>query len=98
MSQRQFETRDFYLAAFLIATGEPLASHDKVSRITVFGFQDSDELRAKTGRYFSTAATVEPIRYANSIRNLKTLLHSSSILTDSNENTPCTTTQEKPAL
>jgi len=95
MSQRQFETRDFYLAAFLIASNETLVSYNKVSRITVFGFQDSDELRSKTGQYFSTAATVEPIRFSNAIRNLKTLLHS-SILTDSNENSTCQTIQDQP--
>lgn len=93
MITQTYSTKDFYQAAFLIASGHPLVSDERENRITKFIFSDTSELHELSRLYFASQATVEPLRFANAIRNLKSLLHSSPLLNE-NGNSTCTTIQD----
>ena len=69
-------TRDFYLAAYLIATGIKLQSHNKLNNNTVFNFLNDTITQEAIEIYYSMKATVEPITYANAIKALKSIVHS----------------------
>ena len=71
-----FENKDFYLSAFLMASGIDLISHRRKGSITVFGFQKNKQLKQLVDQYYNYSGEVIPMRYGSSIRNLKNILHS----------------------
>ncbi|MGE5621185.1 MAG: DUF5659 domain-containing protein [archaeon] len=70
-------SRDFYLSAFLIASGFRMVSHSRTKGVTTFVFEDSDSLQTIVNQYFSMKALIDPILYGNSLRSLKSVIHSS---------------------
>lgn len=71
-----FENRDFYLSAFLIASGIDLISHRRQGSITVFGFEKNKQVKQLIDQYYNYSGEVIPMHYGSSIRNLKNILHS----------------------
>ena len=69
--------QDFYAAAFLIASGVPMVDHYKVQRMTTFVFADTERVTNLLEVYYSMQASIEPVRYGNAIRNLKSIIHAS---------------------
>jgi len=74
------ESRDFYLSGYLVASGEKLIDYWRSSGITTFIFKNSDRLNELIRTYYSMDATVNPIIYGQSLKNLKSIIYS-------NENT-----------
>jgi len=69
-------TRDFYLSAYLIAVGVKLQSHNKINGNTVFNFVNDTATQKSIDTYYSMSGTVEPIIFSNSIKALKSIVHS----------------------
>lgn len=70
-----YETKDFYLTAYLMATGFTLREHSKTAGLTVFRFEQTAELDRAIENYYRFTASVEPITYGNAMRTLKTFIH-----------------------
>ena len=87
MIQTTYESRDFYLCGYLLSIQQKLLSHTRENRITTFIFQDTDELQYAVKRYFDMAANVNPVIYGQSLRSLKSLIHSNHTNTDANTRT-----------
>lgn len=71
--------KDFYLSAFLIAGGFELADYFRENGFTTFIFNDSEELSEAVRKYHSLSSSIEPQRYGNAIKSLKTLIHCEQI-------------------
>jgi len=74
--QNYNQIRDFYLAAYLITAGIKLQSHEKTVGGTLFNFTDDSRTNDAMSDYYSLSAAVEPLAYSNSIKALKTIVHS----------------------
>lgn len=74
--QKIYTNKDFYLSAYLVAEGFELFSFNREHGLTQFHFEESEKLQKSLKKFFSLAATVEPVKYGNAIKSLKTLIHS----------------------
>lgn len=70
------QTRDFYFAAYLVAIGIKLQSHNRYDGSTVFNFTNDKCTQDAVNTYYNMSAAVEPITYANAIKALKSIVHS----------------------
>ena len=70
-----FETRDFYLAWFLRCTGYELLNLRDEGRRKVFVFQDRATRRDDVMAFYGDGATVRPLAFAATIKDMKGLLH-----------------------
>ena len=93
MNSNLYLSRDFYLTAYLLAAGQSLLAHKRSNGLTTFTFEDSASLQSLCDAYYGGRALVDPVKYGNSVRNLKSLLHSSTLST-SHSNSSCPTIQE----
>lgn len=73
-----YKTKDFYLSAYLVASGFPIAHFERDSGLTTFAFEQTDRLMKLVREYYADAVSVSPIRYGNSLKNLKCLIHSNT--------------------
>ena len=80
--QNLYENKDFYLSAFLMASGLDLVEHRRVGPITIFGFKQNEKLMNLVDQYYAVKGSVTPMIYGTYIRNLKSILHNS--LSESN--------------
>lgn len=74
--QKNYYTKDFYAAGFLLAEGFKLLSHSRNGRITIFEFEGDQTVKEAASKYFSLKTLVEPVKYGNALRTLKSILHS----------------------
>jgi len=72
---KQFETKDFYLSAFLLASGFKLRGHTKNAGLTTFEFEETQKLTNAIGTYYGFSSSVEPITFGNAMRTLKSMIH-----------------------
>jgi hypothetical protein len=72
---KTYQSKDFYLASFLVASGFPLLASSKVAGLTIFEFEETTKLNSLIEKYYGFTASVNPITYANSMRTLKTIIH-----------------------
>jgi hypothetical protein len=79
-----YKTSNFYLSAFLEASGIPLVSHERSDGKTTFEFAQIDGLFQLIHDYFSDQVRVSPIRYGNSLKNLKAMIYSTNTNTHGN--------------
>lgn len=70
-----FETRDFYLACFLKCVGYELVDLRPEGRRRVFVFRDRSERRGDVMAYYGDGASVRPLAFSSTIKNMKALLH-----------------------
>ena len=70
-----FETRDFYLACFLRCAGYELLDLRSEWRRKVFVFRDRPTRRDDVIAFYGNAATVRPLAFAATIKDMKGLLH-----------------------
>lgn len=77
-----YQTKDFYLSAYLMASGFPLVAAIKNVGLTLFEFNDSEKLNIAVTDYYTSRSSVEAISYGNCIRTLKTIIHSTSNAND----------------
>ncbi len=79
-----YKTSNYYLSAFLEASSVPLVAFERMNGKTVFEFAQTDELHQLIGEYFADKVRVSPIRYGNSLKNLKALIYSGNTNTHTN--------------
>ena len=72
---RVFETRDFYLACFLRCSGYDLVDLRSEGRNRVFIFKDRPERRGDVLAFYGSEASVRPLAFAATIKDMKALLH-----------------------
>ncbi len=84
--KKTYESKDFYLSAFLIAEGFELHKYFRDNGFTTFIFLDTDDLIEAIRKFHSLKATIEPVRYGNAIKSLKTLIHSEQIINTKSNN------------
>lgn len=71
-----YTSRDFYLSAFLMASGEELQTYRKdAGNQTTFIFNSSPELQQHVRKFYSLEALINPVTYGNALRNLKSMIH-----------------------
>jgi hypothetical protein len=70
-----FETRDFYLACFLRCTGYELLNLRDEGRRKVFVFRDRATRRDDVMAFYGDGATIRPLAFAATIKDMKGLLH-----------------------
>ena len=80
-----FQSKDFYLSAFLIANGFELQKHFRDKGFTSFFYKDDEELQKQVRKYYSLKSTIEPIKYSQALRALKGIIHSLSASTSNQE-------------
>lgn len=82
--ENTFETKDLYFAAFLnlkmemvgVRSGEEWnVKRRKMKQVKFFVFRSDPSIAELKSQYFSGRGEVSALAYADSIRNLKTLLH-----------------------
>lgn len=74
-SEHTYTTSDLYLTAYLKSTGFKYIPAKENGRF-VFNFDKSDDLTNTINLYLSENGTIEPLVYANAIKNLKNYIHS----------------------
>ncbi len=74
--QKEYANKDFYLSAFLIASGYRLSDHDRSGGVTTFYFEVDEKLENTIQQYYSMKTVIEPISYGNALKNLKSVIHS----------------------
>ena len=91
--KNDYRSQDFYLCAFLMAAGAGLKSYHKENRSTVFLFEKDIKLDELIGDYYSMRASVNPVSYGQSIKNLKSIINSNTNINSNqiqnNEPTQC---------
>ncbi len=83
---RTYSNKDFYLSAYLLTTGYKLIEHTRSQGLTTFTFENNDDIDNAVAEYYSMNATVEPITFGNSIRSLKSIIHSYTTSTSNRGN------------
>jgi hypothetical protein len=81
-TMKTYDTTDFYLTAFLIASGLPLQAHVRSEAMSTFTFSGSTKLNELVERYYGFQALVNPVAYGNAFRNLKRIMYSSTPTND----------------
>jgi hypothetical protein len=74
-AQCGFETRDFYLACFLRCAGYELLDLRSEGRRKVFVFRDRSSRRQDVLSFYGNGATVSPLTFSTTIKDMKALLH-----------------------
>ena len=75
---KKYQSKDFYLAAFLVASGFPLLASSKVAGLTIFEFEETPKLTNSITSYYNFSATINQIILGNSMRSLKSIIHANS--------------------
>ena len=75
---KTISSQDFYLSAFIIASGVELQSSSRTNGLTTFTFSDDATTRQLISNYYGLAASINPLAYCNAIRNLKSIIHSTT--------------------
>ena len=70
-----FETRDFYLTCFLRCVGYELLVLRPEGRRRVFVFRDSDARRGDVIAFYGDGASVRPLAFSTTIKDMKALLY-----------------------
>ena len=68
-----YTTTDLYLSAYLLVKGHTF-KYEKISRKANFTFTKTRDLDEHVNEYLMGEGSIEPLKYANSIKNLKNLL------------------------
>lgn len=80
-------TQDFYCAAYLLASGIPLAGHERHDGKSDFIFPQTAQLKELTNRYYSFSATINPLTYAAACKNLKGTMYNTTTTTTTTNDT-----------
>ena len=68
---QNYSNEDFYLSAYLLTTGYKLIEHTRNRGLTTFVFESTNDIHDAVAEYYTMNATVEPMKYGNSIRAVK---------------------------
>jgi flagellar basal body rod protein FlgG len=76
MQNEHYILKDFYLVAYLVASGFDLQGYRKTKEgLTLFVFPNTEKLQKHVNNYFSPQGYVRAVDYGNAIRNLKGIIH-----------------------
>ena len=75
MNNENYITKDFNLAGYLLSEGYKLIAHPKQNGITMFTFENDGSIAILLSKYYQLDTRVEPIKFGNSLRTLKSLIH-----------------------
>jgi hypothetical protein len=75
---KPYSNKDFYCTAYLLTLGYQLTGHYREGPITIFQFKRTKALMNAVSDYYAMDALVEPMKYGQSFRLLKGILHNSS--------------------
>ena len=78
MQSTIYQNKDFYMSAFLIASGCKLLGSERERSFTLFNFEDTDSLQKLVTAFYTMKATIEPMSYSSVIRSLKSVIHASN--------------------
>jgi len=81
-----YKTSDFYLSAFLVASEVPMLDFEPGNGRTSFEFATIHELSQLIDEYYADHVKVSPIRYGNSLKNLKALIYAGNTNMNTNGN------------
>jgi hypothetical protein len=71
-----YVTRDFYLVSYLFLEGNQFDEARLVNQNTTeFTFKPNDKLLKDVDHYYSQTASVNPMSYGGSFRNVKSIIH-----------------------
>jgi len=91
--KKEYQSQDFYLCAYLMSSGVRLKSYHKKNQSTVFVFDWDENLDQTITQYYNMQAQVNPVTYGQSIKNLKSIIHSNTNINSNqiqnNEPTQC---------
>ncbi len=74
---KSYATRDFYLASYLIDRGENYTNVYLVNQNTTeFTFEQSKKLHEYVESFYTQKALVNPMSYGNTLRSVKSIIHS----------------------
>ena len=76
--RNNYKTKDFQLSAYLLSKGCTLLTHSKENNITSFIFEYDRTTEDLINDYYNLQAIVEPMAYANSQRQLRSILNSTN--------------------
>ena len=77
ITECNYTSRDLTIVAYLVASGFPLESYkESIGGLMLFTFQNSDKLKQYIGNFYRMTALVNPTVYYNTLRSLKSMLHS----------------------
>ncbi len=76
---------DYYCSAFLVASGVPMLDFERKNGRTSFEFAKTDGLSQLIEQYYADKVRVSPIRYGNSLKNLKAMIYSTNTNTNEHE-------------
>ena len=83
----QYETQDFYLAAYLLTQGIELIGRSQHNGIMTFIFPQTYGVFNLVSEYNASQSNVRPQVYAASIRNLKNILYSDTAIRKKDKST-----------
>ncbi len=69
----EFVTKDLYLASYLKSLNFDLSGYDRVNGVTMFAFVRTPELDTLVGKYFSSSASVNPLKYDEAMKTLRNI-------------------------
>ncbi len=70
-----YKTKDFYFAAYLMASGMELKECTRDGALSTFVFTNSENLQNLIIQFYGSEALVNPITYGHSLRELKGMIH-----------------------
>jgi hypothetical protein len=76
MRENLYVTSDLYLSAYLKVKGFKLKLTKEKSKF-MFEFEKTESLINYVNEYLTENGSCEPLSYANSIKNIKNLIHNS---------------------
>jgi hypothetical protein len=85
--EETYTTKDFYLSAYMIASGFPLVQHERHDGLSIFCFAKTSLLDELANRYYSFNASINPLTYASACKNLKGTMYNTTSTTPNNVNT-----------
>lgn len=78
MKINKYPCGDFYLTAYLLASGMKLLGTEKLNpHKTLFVLEDISGRESLVQNFFAGRASVNPLAYKDCIQNLKAMLHNS---------------------
>ena len=73
-----YESKDFYLAGYLMCSGVHMLSNKKTGQQTIFVFDNDGAVQNLIDKYYRMEARINPVTYGQALRNLKSIIHSNS--------------------